>query len=74
LCLGWWSYLPISRIDHLNYAQNKGRKGVTDMTENKNVKKEKDQKEKKPLTKPGEIEGKIEVSDRRERKDGPGGE
>lgn len=44
------------------------------MTENKNVKKEKDQKEKKPLTKPGEIEGKIEVTDTRERKDGPGGE
>ena len=30
-------------------------------------------KEKKPLTKPGEIEGKIEVPDTRERKDGPGG-
>lgn len=43
------------------------------MTENKNLKKEKDQKEKKPLTKPGEIEGKIEVPDTRERKDGPGG-
>ncbi len=29
--------------------------------------------EKKPLTKPGDIKGKIEVPDTRERRDGPGG-
>lgn len=28
---------------------------------------------KKSLTKPGDIQGKIEVTDTRERKDGPGG-
>ena len=43
------------------------------VTEKKNEKKEKEAKEKKPLTEPGKIEGKIEVSDTRERKDGPGG-
>lgn len=43
------------------------------MSENKNTKKEQPSKEKKPLTKPGDIKGKIEVSDTRKRKDGPGG-
>ncbi len=43
------------------------------MEENKDIKKEQDPKEQKPLTKPGDIKGKIEVSDTRERRDGPGG-
>ena len=43
------------------------------MAENKNIKKEREPKEKKPLTNPGNIKGKIEVTDTRERKDGPGG-
>ena len=43
------------------------------MPENKNAKKEQDAKEQKPLTSPGDIKGKIEISDTRERKDGPGG-
>ena len=43
------------------------------MSENKDTKKEKAPKEKKPLTRPGNIQGKIEVSDTRERRDGPGG-
>lgn len=37
------------------------------MSENKN------QKKQKTLTKPGNIKGKIEVTDTRERRDGPGG-
>ena len=44
------------------------------MPENKDTKKEQEGKEKKPLTKPGDIKGKIEVSDTRERRDGPGGD
>ena len=43
------------------------------MSENKDIKKEQASKEQKPLTKPGDIKGKIEVSDTRERRDGPGG-
>ena len=43
------------------------------MAENKDIKKEQEPKEQKPLTKPGDIEGKIEVTDARERRDGPGG-
>ena len=43
------------------------------MSENKNTKKEQETKDKKPLTKPGDIKGKIEVPDTRERRDGPGG-
>ncbi len=43
------------------------------MSENKDTKKEKEPKEKKPLTNPGDIKGKIEVPDTRERRDGPGG-
>ena len=43
------------------------------MAENKDTKKEQDPKEKKTLTNPGDIKGKIEVSDTRERRDGPGG-
>ncbi len=39
------------------------------MSENKAAKTEK----KKPLTKPGDIKGKLEVPDTRERRDGPGG-
>ncbi len=48
-------------------------KGVSNMSENKNSKKMHTPKEKKALTKPGDIKGKIEVADTRERKDGPGG-
>lgn len=44
-----------------------------DMNENKNMKKEQEPTGKKPLTKPGDIKGKIEVPDIRERRDGPGG-
>ena len=43
------------------------------MSENKDTKKEQKPKEKKPLIKPGDIKGKIEVPDTRERRDGPGG-
>lgn len=43
------------------------------MAETKNMKKENQPKEQKPLTKPGDIKGKIEIPDTRERKDGPGG-
>ncbi len=44
------------------------------MSETKDRKKEQEPKEeKKPLTNPGEIKGKIEVPDTRERRDGPGG-
>ena len=43
------------------------------MTENKNIKKEQETKEQKPLTTPGDIKDKIEVADTRERRDGPGG-
>lgn len=43
------------------------------MPENKNMKKEEKPKEQKPITKPGDIKGKIEIPDTRERKDGPGG-
>ncbi len=43
------------------------------MDENKDMKKDKDLKEQKPLTKPGDIKGKIDVPDTRERRDGPGG-
>ena len=43
------------------------------MSENKDVKKEKENKDKKPIMKPGDIEGKLEVPDTRERRDGPGG-
>ena len=43
------------------------------MTENKEIKQDQKTKEPKPLTKPGDIKGKLEVPDTRERKDGPGG-
>ena len=43
------------------------------MADNKNTKQEQESKEKKPLTNPGDIKGKLEVPDTRERKDGPGG-
>ena len=43
------------------------------MSENKDTKKAQEPKDKKPLTNPGDIEGKIEVPDTRERRDGPGG-
>lgn len=43
------------------------------MNENKDMKKEQDSEKQKPLTKPGDIKGKIEVPDTRERRDGPGG-
>jgi len=43
------------------------------MTENKNVQKEQESKNQKTVIKPSDIKGKIEVSDTRERRDGPGG-
>ena len=43
------------------------------MSENKDMKKQKEAKDSKILTKPDNIKGKIEVSDTRERRDGPGG-
>ncbi len=43
------------------------------MAEDKDMKKEKEPKENKPLTNPGDIKGKIEVPDTRERRDGPSG-
>ena len=39
------------------------------MSDNKNRKKE----NKQPLTKANDIKGKLEISDKRERRDGPGG-
>ncbi len=36
-------------------------------------KKEKEAKDKEPKIKPGEIKGKIDINDTRERRDGPGG-
>lgn len=43
------------------------------MSDNKDIKKENEAKDQKTLTKPGDIKGKIEVPDTRERRDGPGG-
>ncbi len=43
------------------------------MSENKAAQKEQAPKDKKPLIKPGDIKGKIEIPDTRERRDGPGG-
>lgn len=43
------------------------------MAQSKDRKKDQDAKEQKPLTNPADIKGKIEVSDTRERRDGPGG-
>ena len=40
------------------------------MTEEKNTVRQPD---KKPLTKPGDIKGKLDIPDTRERRDGPGG-
>lgn len=42
------------------------------MIEEKDVKKQREAKEQKNV-KPGEIKGKIEIPDNRERRDGPGG-
>jgi len=42
------------------------------MTTDKNNNQPQDAK-KKPLTKPGDIKGKLDVPDTRERRDGPGG-
>ncbi len=42
------------------------------MARKKNTEKEPKAK-KQPLTQPGKIKGRIEVSDTRERRDGPGG-
>ena len=42
------------------------------MKKDKDTKKDKNNTKEK-LTKPGEINGKIEVADTRERRDGPGG-
>lgn len=42
------------------------------MNENKNIKKQKPNQQ-KPLKKPGDIKGKIDVPDKRERRDGLGG-
>ncbi len=43
------------------------------MSDHKDTKKEEKNNEQKPLTKPGDIKGKIDVHDTRERRDGPGG-
>ncbi len=43
------------------------------MAENKNTEKAQKSNDKKPLTKAGDIKGKIEIPDTRERRDGPGG-
>ena len=42
------------------------------MTENKDTKQKQDPKSKKQIN-PGDIKGKIDVTDTRERRDGPGG-
>ncbi len=43
------------------------------MSQNKTIKKEQETKKQKKLTKPGDIKGKIDCPDNRERRDGPGG-
>ena len=60
-------------INWFKTVKNEFLKGGIDMPENKNMKKEEKPKEQKPITKPGDIKGKIEIPDTRERKDGPGG-
>ncbi len=44
------------------------------MCHNKDKETEKESKDPKNLTNPGDIKGKIEVTDTRERRDGPGGD
>ncbi len=43
------------------------------MSENRDTKQSKETGSKKPLANPGDIKGKLEVPDTRERRDGPGG-
>ena len=43
------------------------------MNNEKEKKKAREQKDEKERIKPGDIQGKIEIPDTRERKDGPGG-
>lgn len=43
------------------------------MSDNKNIKNRKEKKDSNSPLKPGDIKGKIEVPDTRERRDGPGG-
>lgn len=52
-------------------ANTEYKKGDMNMSESKDIKKETNSP--KPLTKPGDIKGKIDVPDTRERRDGPGG-
>ena len=59
-------------MKYAGYAQTNCVEGVDDMEQNKDLKQNQTTKEKK-LTKPGEIKGKLEVPDTRERRDGPGG-
>ena len=56
------------------WANTNKKKGGIDMSKGKNTaqNQEKQPQDKKPTT-PGDIKGKIEVPDTRERKDGPGG-
>lgn len=48
-------------------------KGGINMSENKDTQKEKKNEEANLHTTPGNIKGKLDVPDTRERKDGPGG-
>lgn len=43
------------------------------MSDNKDIKNKKEKKDSKTSIKPGDIKGKIEVPDTRDRRDGPGG-
>ncbi|MBR2895087.1 MAG: hypothetical protein IKC03_05440 [Oscillospiraceae bacterium] len=59
-------------MKYAGYVQTNREEGVDDMEQKKDGKQNQTTKEKK-LTKPGEIKGKLEVPDTRERRDGPGG-
>ncbi len=59
-------------MKYAGYVQTNREEGVDDMEQKKDVKQNQTTKGKK-LTNPGEIKGKLEVPDTRERRDGPGG-
>lgn len=64
---------PTNNIDDLLKNSNRFSEGETVMSKEKDKKNEEKMLKDKSLTKPGDIQGKIEVADTRERKDGPGG-
>ncbi len=64
---------PMICMNFFEIIKTERWKGVMGMAENKDMKKDQESKKKKTLTKSGDIKGKIEVPDTRERRDGPGG-